>query len=83
MRVEKTTTIDASREEIWELVSDPCCYPAFMHGVTRLEHKSEEPERGFLISLRSRSHGAVGRSPIFVSCLFSDVRIIRMRRSIA
>jgi acyl-CoA synthetase (AMP-forming)/AMP-acid ligase II/carbon monoxide dehydrogenase subunit G len=46
MRVEKSTTIDAPREEIWELVSDPCRYPGFMHGVTRLERKSEEPERG-------------------------------------
>jgi acyl-CoA synthetase (AMP-forming)/AMP-acid ligase II/uncharacterized membrane protein len=46
MRVEKTITIDASREEVWELVSDPCRYPGFMHGVTRLERKSDKPERG-------------------------------------
>jgi acyl-CoA synthetase (AMP-forming)/AMP-acid ligase II/uncharacterized membrane protein len=46
MRVEKSIAIDASRDEIWELVADPCRYPGFMHGVTRLERKSEEPERG-------------------------------------
>ncbi|MEA2362724.1 MAG: hypothetical protein QOD71_1869 [Thermoleophilaceae bacterium] len=46
MRIEKTTVIDASREEIWELISDPCRYPRFMHGVTRLERKGDEPERG-------------------------------------
>jgi acyl-CoA synthetase (AMP-forming)/AMP-acid ligase II/carbon monoxide dehydrogenase subunit G len=46
MRVEKTTAIDAAREEIWERVADPCAYPAFMAGVTRLERKTEEPERG-------------------------------------
>jgi acyl-CoA synthetase (AMP-forming)/AMP-acid ligase II/carbon monoxide dehydrogenase subunit G len=46
MRVDRTIAIDASREEIWELVSDPCRYPGFMHGVTRLERKSEEPEGG-------------------------------------
>ena len=46
MRVEQSIAIDAPREEIWELVSDPCLYPAFMHGVTRLERKGEEPERG-------------------------------------
>jgi acyl-CoA synthetase (AMP-forming)/AMP-acid ligase II/uncharacterized membrane protein len=46
MRVEKSTAIDASREEIWELVADPCRYPGFMHGVTRLERKRDEPERG-------------------------------------
>jgi acyl-CoA synthetase (AMP-forming)/AMP-acid ligase II/carbon monoxide dehydrogenase subunit G len=46
MRVEKTAAIDASREEIWERVADPCAYPRFVAGVTRLERKSEEPERG-------------------------------------
>ena len=46
MRVDKSIAIDASREEIWELVSDPCRYPRFMHGVTRLERKDDGPERG-------------------------------------
>jgi acyl-CoA synthetase (AMP-forming)/AMP-acid ligase II/uncharacterized membrane protein len=46
MRVERTTAIDAPRDEIWERIADPCAYPAFMAGVTRLERKSEEPERG-------------------------------------
>jgi acyl-CoA synthetase (AMP-forming)/AMP-acid ligase II/carbon monoxide dehydrogenase subunit G len=46
MRVEKTAEIDASREEIWERIADPCAYPRFVTGVTRLERKSEEPEQG-------------------------------------
>jgi acyl-CoA synthetase (AMP-forming)/AMP-acid ligase II/uncharacterized membrane protein len=46
MRVERSTAIDAPREEIWERVSDPCAYPAFMAGVTRLELKSDDRERG-------------------------------------
>jgi acyl-CoA synthetase (AMP-forming)/AMP-acid ligase II/uncharacterized membrane protein len=46
MRVDKSTKIDASREEIWERVADPCAYPRFVAGVTRLERKSEEPEPG-------------------------------------
>jgi acyl-CoA synthetase (AMP-forming)/AMP-acid ligase II/carbon monoxide dehydrogenase subunit G len=46
MRVEKSIAIDASRGEIWELVADPCRYSGFMHGVTRLERKSEGPDRG-------------------------------------
>jgi acyl-CoA synthetase (AMP-forming)/AMP-acid ligase II/carbon monoxide dehydrogenase subunit G len=46
MRVEKTAAIDASREEIWERICDPCAYPRFLTGVTRLERKSDEPERG-------------------------------------
>jgi acyl-CoA synthetase (AMP-forming)/AMP-acid ligase II/carbon monoxide dehydrogenase subunit G len=46
MRVEKTAAIDASREEIWARIADPCAYPRFVTGVTRLERKSEEPEQG-------------------------------------
>jgi acyl-CoA synthetase (AMP-forming)/AMP-acid ligase II/uncharacterized membrane protein len=46
MRVEKSCEIEAAREEVWELVADPCRYPSFMHEVTRLERKSEEPEQG-------------------------------------
>jgi acyl-CoA synthetase (AMP-forming)/AMP-acid ligase II/carbon monoxide dehydrogenase subunit G len=46
MRVEKTAAIDASREEIWERIADPCAYPRFVAGVTRLERKREEPAQG-------------------------------------
>ncbi len=46
MRVEKTTVIDASRDELWALISDPCLYPRFMHGVSRLERRGDSPERG-------------------------------------
>jgi acyl-CoA synthetase (AMP-forming)/AMP-acid ligase II/carbon monoxide dehydrogenase subunit G len=45
MRVEKTVLIDASREEVWELISDPSTYRRFMSGVTQLDHKGG-PERG-------------------------------------
>jgi acyl-CoA synthetase (AMP-forming)/AMP-acid ligase II/uncharacterized membrane protein len=46
MRVEKTIVIDGSCEEIWELIADPCVYPRFMHGLTRLERKADGPEQG-------------------------------------
>jgi acyl-CoA synthetase (AMP-forming)/AMP-acid ligase II/carbon monoxide dehydrogenase subunit G len=46
MRVDRSIAIEASREEIWELVSDPCRYSGFMHGVTRLERKDDGPESG-------------------------------------
>jgi acyl-CoA synthetase (AMP-forming)/AMP-acid ligase II/carbon monoxide dehydrogenase subunit G len=46
MRVDKSIAIDASRDEIWELISDPCRYPEFMGHVTRLERKDDGPERG-------------------------------------
>src|SRR5215208_2517882 len=45
MRVERQCVIDASREEIWELVSDPGNYSRFMHGITQFE-KDGDVERG-------------------------------------
>jgi acyl-CoA synthetase (AMP-forming)/AMP-acid ligase II/uncharacterized membrane protein len=38
MRVEKSCTIEASREDVWELVSDPSNYPRVMHGITRCDN---------------------------------------------
>src|SRR4051794_24269716 len=37
MRVEESISIEAPREAIWELVSDPCQYPSFMSGITRFD----------------------------------------------
>jgi fatty-acyl-CoA synthase len=58
MRVERSCTIDAPRERLWELVSDPARYPAFMHGITRLE-RAGGVERGvgarFSMRMRVRS----------------------------
>ncbi len=42
MRIEKSVVIDASREEVWELVSNPLLYPRFMHGVTQLAQSADE-----------------------------------------
>ena len=62
MRVEKTELIDGSREEIWELIADPCRYPRFMHGVTRLERKSDEPAQG--LGARYAIHLHVGSAEV-------------------
>jgi acyl-CoA synthetase (AMP-forming)/AMP-acid ligase II/carbon monoxide dehydrogenase subunit G len=45
MRIERQCVIDASREEVWELVSDPRTYPRLVTGVTRWEVEGER-ERG-------------------------------------
>jgi acyl-CoA synthetase (AMP-forming)/AMP-acid ligase II/carbon monoxide dehydrogenase subunit G len=45
MRIEKQCVIDASREELWELVSDPSKYQAFMHNYTMSEPEGDT-ERG-------------------------------------
>ena len=54
MRVEKDIRIDASREEIWEIVSRPDNYDRFWHGLTRLERKNEEEGLGARYALRMR-----------------------------
>jgi acyl-CoA synthetase (AMP-forming)/AMP-acid ligase II/uncharacterized membrane protein len=41
MRIEKQCLIDAPREKVWQLVSDPSTYPRLMHGITRFEHLNE------------------------------------------
>lgn len=45
MRIERQTTVHASRARVWELVSDPAGYPAFFHGITRFELR-DGVERG-------------------------------------
>jgi acyl-CoA synthetase (AMP-forming)/AMP-acid ligase II/uncharacterized membrane protein len=62
MRVEKTTVIDASREEIWELIADPCLYPRFMHGVTGLKRKDDGPDQG--VGARYSIHLHVGSADV-------------------
>jgi fatty-acyl-CoA synthase len=62
MRIEKTTVIDASCEEVWELISDPRRYPLFMDGMTRVKLKSEEPDRG--LGARYQVHFRVGSAEV-------------------
>ena len=54
MRVEKDISVAASREEIWELVSEPDNYSSFWHGLTRLDRKNEEHGCGARFAMRMR-----------------------------
>jgi acyl-CoA synthetase (AMP-forming)/AMP-acid ligase II/uncharacterized membrane protein len=45
VRIERQCLVDAPRERVWELVSDPRTYPRFMHNITRFEHEGG-PELG-------------------------------------
>ena len=54
MRVERDILIDASPEEIWELVSEPDNYGRFWHELTRLERKNDEHGCGARFALRMR-----------------------------
>jgi acyl-CoA synthetase (AMP-forming)/AMP-acid ligase II/uncharacterized membrane protein len=53
VRVEKQCVIDASREELWELVSDPSNYRGFMHNFTLFDQEGgAEPGKGARYSMR-------------------------------
>jgi acyl-CoA synthetase (AMP-forming)/AMP-acid ligase II/carbon monoxide dehydrogenase subunit G len=54
MRVERDILIDASPEEIWEVVSNPDNYDRFWHALTRLERKNDEQGLGARFVLRIR-----------------------------
>jgi acyl-CoA synthetase (AMP-forming)/AMP-acid ligase II/carbon monoxide dehydrogenase subunit G len=42
MRVERQCTLDAEREEVWEVVSDPEKWLSLMHNLTRFEREEAE-----------------------------------------
>ena len=55
MRIERHTTIDAPRERVWELVSDPTRYGSFMRDITRFERRGEiERGRGARFTMHMR-----------------------------
>jgi acyl-CoA synthetase (AMP-forming)/AMP-acid ligase II/carbon monoxide dehydrogenase subunit G len=55
MRIEKSCAIDASREEIWEKVSNPSNYSGFMHNFTISEQEGDlEKGKGARYSIRMR-----------------------------
>ncbi|HLM08580.1 MAG TPA: AMP-binding protein [Thermoleophilaceae bacterium] len=54
MRVERSELVDAPRDRVWELVSDPGNYPRFLHGLSRLERKNDARGCGARFSMRMR-----------------------------
>ncbi len=69
MRVEREILIDASREEIWELVAEPDNYDRFWHELTRLERKNDEKGLGARYALRMRIGSAdIGGLVEIVEC---------------
>src|SRR5438046_1290682 len=55
MRIERKCVIDAPREKVWEIVSDPARYPRFMHGITRFDTEGQKKRGlGARYSMRMR-----------------------------
>jgi len=59
MRIEESVSIDASPEEIWEIVTDPSQFPKFADSITRWDAKGDK-ERGLgaRYSMRMRAGSA-------------------------
>ncbi len=54
MRVERDILIDASPEEIWEIVKEPGNYDRFWHQLTRLDRKNDQEGLGARFAMRMR-----------------------------
>ena len=61
MRVQRQCVVDADRDAIWKVVSDPGCYPEFMASLERWEHVTEEQAGK---GARYTVHWKIGSVPI-------------------
>ena len=61
MRVERRCLINADRDAVWKIVSDPDCYPLFMTNLERWETSSDKL-RG--VGARYTVHWKIGSVPV-------------------
>jgi uncharacterized membrane protein len=61
MRLQRGVEIDASRDAVWKLVSDPSCYPDFMANLERWDTMTEGPVG---VGSRYTGHWKIGSVPV-------------------
>lgn len=61
MRLQRHCVIDANRDEVWRVVSDPACYPRFMASLQRWETVTDAPPG---VGARYTVHWKIGSVPI-------------------
>jgi uncharacterized membrane protein len=61
MRVERHCVINADRDAVWKIVSDPDCYPSFMTNLERWE-SSNDIDRA--VGARYTVHWKIGSVPV-------------------
>jgi uncharacterized membrane protein len=61
MRVERRCLINAQRDAVWKVVSDPACYPSFMANLARWEIVTEAPAA---VGSRYTAHWQIGSVPV-------------------
>lgn len=62
MRVQRQCVVDADRDTVWKVVSDPECYPEFVASLERWEIMTDGPREGK--GARYTVHWKVGSVPI-------------------
>jgi uncharacterized membrane protein len=61
MRVDRRCVIDADRDAVWKIVSDPDCYPSFMTNLERWESANDQPAGA---GARYTVHWKIGSVPV-------------------
>jgi uncharacterized membrane protein len=61
MRVQRQCVVDADRDSVWKVVSNPQCYPEFMAGLERWEMETDAPPA---LGARYIVHLKIGSVPI-------------------
>jgi uncharacterized membrane protein len=61
MRVERRCVIQADREAVWKIVSDPECYPKFMTNLERWESANDQAAG---VGARYTVHWKIGSVPV-------------------
>jgi uncharacterized membrane protein len=61
MRVDRSNVVDADRDTVWKIVSDPDRYPSFM---TRLERWESADDQALGVGSRYFVHWKVGSVPV-------------------
>ena len=61
MRVDRQCVIEANRDDVWKVVSDPDRYPSFMANLARWETITDGPMR---VGARYTVHWTIGSVPV-------------------
>jgi len=61
MRVGRRCVINADRDAVWKIVSDPDCYPLFMTNLERWKRANEQPSG---VGARYTVHWKIGSVPV-------------------
>src|ERR1700753_1990085 len=61
MRVERRGVINAQRDAVWKIPSDPDCYPSFMTNLERWESSNDKPAG---VGARYTVHWKIGSVPV-------------------